>query len=76
MKNPDRFCALRFVTRYGYAIPWLGALFTLLAGFWLAYQLDSNVWAYVAIPAALLAYALIRLLVEVVDLVAETLLPR
>ena len=76
MKNPDRFCAIRFVTRVGYAIPWLGALSILLAGFWLTYQLNVSTWAYVAIPAALLAYALLRLLVEVVDLVAETLLPR
>ena len=76
MKNPDRFYAVRFVTRYGYAIPWLGALFTLLGGFWLAYKLDVSAWAYVAIPAALLAYALMRLMIEVVDLVAETLLPR
>lgn len=76
MKNPDRFSAIRFVTRFGYAIPWLGALSILLAGFWLASQHDVSAWSYLAIPAALLAYALLRLLVEVVDLVAETLLPR
>jgi len=76
VKNPNRFCAIRFVTRFGYAIPWLGALSILLAGFWLTYQLNVSTWAYLAIPAALLAYALLRLLVEVVDLVAETLLPR
>ena len=76
MKNPDRFYAIRLVTRFGYAIPWLGSLSILLVGFWLTYQLNVSTWAYVAIPAALLAYALLRLLVEVVDLVAETLLPR
>ena len=76
MKNPDRFYAIRFVTRFGYAIPWLGALAILLAGFWLTHQLTVSTWAYVAIPTALLAYALLRLLIEVVDLVAETLLPR
>ena len=76
MKNPDRFSAIRFVTRFGYAIPWLGALSILLAGVWLTYRLDVSTWAYAAIPAALLVYAMLRLLVEVVDLVAETLLPR
>ena len=76
MKNPDRFCAIRFVTRFGFAIPWLGALSILLAGFWLTYRLDVSIWAFVAIPAALLAYAILRLLIEVIDLVAETLLPR
>jgi len=76
VKNPDRFCAIRFVTRFGYAIPWLGALSILLTGFWLAYRFDASSWAYLAVPTALLTYSLLRLMVEVVDLVAETLLPR
>jgi len=76
VKNPDRFSAIRLVTRFGYAIPWLGALSILLSGFWFTYRFDTSTWAYIAAPAALLTYALLRLMIEVVDLVAETLLPR
>ncbi|MBN9428802.1 MAG: hypothetical protein J0H09_20070 [Burkholderiales bacterium] len=76
MENPDRFKVIGFVIRRGYVLPWLAALIVLAIGFALSYR-NGDLWcAVLAVPAAAIGWGLVRLAVELVDLVAETLLPR
>ncbi len=75
MENPGRFVALRFVVRWGRLLPWLAALLCLVAG--AVAGGFGTAWGAVAVGViALIAGGITRLAVEVVDLVAETLLPR
>jgi len=76
MKNPDRFCVISIVVRWGYVLPWLTALILLGLCFYRSYVQDSLSWVLLALPIAVLAGGAVRLVVEIVDLVAETLLPR
>lgn len=76
MENPNRFVAIGFVIRFGYLLPWLGAAVLVLAGFGLSYYLATMLWAALGVFAAAAAWAGLRVAVEVIDLVAETLLPR
>jgi len=76
MGNPDRFVAIRFAIRFGYVLSWLGAAACVLAGFGMSYYLGTMLWAVLGVFAAAVAWAGLRLAVEVIDLVSETLLPR
>lgn len=76
MENPDRFKAIGFVLRWGHALPWLAAAIVLAIGFALSYRNGSLLCAMLAVPAAAIGWGVVRLAVEVVDLVSETLLPR
>ncbi len=76
METPNRFVAIRFVTRFGYLLPLLGAAACVLGGFGLSYSLGTTLWAVLGVVAAAVAWAGLRVAVEVIDLVAETLLPR
>ena len=75
MRTPDRFIAIRFVVRWGRVLPWLAALFCLSAGFAVG-CFGTAAGAVAMLVVATLAWGCIRLAIEVVDLVAETLLPR
>lgn len=75
MNAPGRFIAIRFVVRWARALPWLAALCAALAAVgagWFT-TVAASLGAIVAVAAV---WGLVRLGVEVVDLVAETLLPR
>lgn len=76
MKNPDRFVAIRLVVRHGYLVPWLIAGIALLSCGWIAWREASAPWAVAGIALGLVLFVVLRVAVEVVDLVAETLLPR
>ena len=76
MENPNRFLAIGFVTRFGYVLPWLGAAACMLCGLGLSYYLGTLLWTVLGVFAAAVAWACLRVAVEVIDLVAETLLPR
>jgi hypothetical protein len=75
MENPGRFVALRFVVRFGGLLPWLAMLLCLAAGALMGGL--GTAWGAVGVLViAAIAGGITRLAVEVVDLVAETLLPR
>jgi len=75
MENPDRFVVIRFVVRYRRLLPWLAALlafvFVLAGG-----NFESAGGLACAAIDAVIVWGVARLGVEIVDLVAETLLPR
>lgn len=75
MENPGRFVAVRFVVRWGHWLPWLSALLCLAAGM-ASSSFTSMPGALYVLLGAAVAWGLVRLAVELVDLVAETLLPR
>ena len=75
MDNPGRFKAINFVVRWARLLPWFAALLVLAAG--IAFGWFGSPGSGVgALVGAVLAWAVTRLAIEVVDLVAETLLPR
>jgi len=76
VKNPDRFVAIRLVVRHGYLMPWIIAGIALLSCGWIAWREASVPWAVAGIVLGLVLLVVLRVAVEVVDLVAETLLPR
>ncbi len=76
MENPDRYVAIRFVVRWRKLLPLLGAAAPLIAGFFLANATGQSAWAWGGGVLAVVIGAVLLLAVEVVDLVAETLLPR
>ena len=76
MKNPDRFVAIRLVVRHGVLVPWIIAGIALLSCGWFAWREASVPWAVAGIVLSLALFVVLRVAVEVVDLVAETLLPR
>ena len=76
MKDPDRFIAIRLIVRHGVLVPWVVAGIALLSCGWIAWREASTPWAVAGIVLALVLFVVLRVAVEVVDLVAETLLPR
>lgn len=76
VKNPDRFVAIRLVVRHGYLAPWFAALFALLCTGWVVWRDASLACALIGISIAVILFVVVRIAVEVIDLVAETLLPR
>jgi len=76
VKNPDRFVAIRLVVRHGYPMPWIIASIAVLLCGWIAWREASALWAVAGIALGLVLFVVLRVAVEVVDLVAETLLPR
>ena len=76
MKNPDRFIDIRLVVRHGVLVPWIIAGIALLSCGWFAWREASVPWAVAGIVLSLALFVVLRVAVEVVDLVAETLLPR
>lgn len=76
MENPNRFVAIRFVVQRLRVLPWCGAAVPTIAGLALSHWSGHPGWAVAGVVAGVVTGALVRLAVEVVDLVAETLLPR
>ena len=76
MKDPDRFIAIRLIVRHGVLVPWVVAGIALLSCGWIAWREASATWAVAGIVLALVLFVVLRVAVEVVDLVAESLLPR
>lgn len=77
MKNPGRFVVIRFVVRWGRVLPWLAALLCVGVGGVIASSAQSAAPASLCVlVGAAFAWGVTRLVVELVDLVAETLLPR
>lgn len=75
MKDLDRFKAIRFVVRFGYLLPWLAALLAVVV-MWVGGGFAGAGGLACAAIAVALAWGGVRLAVEMVDLVAESLLPR
>ncbi|MBC7437101.1 MAG: hypothetical protein H7332_13670 [Bdellovibrionales bacterium] len=75
MENPGRFIAIRFVVRWGWLFPWVAAVLSLAAGL-AAGCFGTATGAAAVIAVTVLIWGGTRLAAEVVDLVAETLLPR
>ena len=76
MKNPDRFVAIRMVVRHGYLVPWIAACIAMLFCGWIAWRDASALWVALGIALGAALFVVLRVAVEIVDLVAESLLPR
>ena len=76
MDFAKRFYAINLLTRHGHILPWIGAAFFILAGVGLFIMYHSALWLLAGVVIALPAFAVLRLAVEVIDLISETLLPR
>ena len=76
MDYAKRFYAIKLLTRHGHILPWIGAAQFILAGIVLFALYQSPLWLLAGIVLALPAFAVLRLAVEVIDLISETLLPR
>lgn len=75
MPELDYF-AIRSVARWARVIPPCAGLVSLAALLILAWKLDAGAWSIAAVVVSLLAWFGARLLVEIVVVVADTLLPR
>ena len=62
--------------RHGYLAPWIVACIALLSCVWIAWREASAPWAVAGVVLGFVVFVVLRVAVEVVDLVAETLLPR
>jgi hypothetical protein len=62
--------------RWGYLVPWCGVFLVLFASVGLFIFYSNLVWLIVGLILAILTFAILRIAVEVIDLIAETLLPR
>ena len=67
---------IRFVCRHGRKVAFLTALLSLMAALLVAYQLQSMLALLVGALGSLVLGALLRLLAEVIEVVADALLPR
>ena len=76
MDYAKRFYAINLLTRHGHILPGIGAAVFILAGVVLFALYQSALWLLAGIVLALPAFAVLRLAVEVIDLISETLLPR
>lgn len=64
------------IVHHGYRLPWIAACLAVFFFGWLAWRDSSAVWAVLGIAVGVVLFVIVRVAVEVVDLVAETLLPR
>lgn len=74
--SPDRFSTLRFVLRHRSVIVFTLTLVPLLAGAWIWLRSGVIDFAVGGLLLAPLAWLVARVLLELLDVVAETLLPR
>lgn len=75
MSEENSYPALRFMLRYGNALAWVLGLAILAGGFWGTY-LSGNWWcAAGGVIGAPLFFLLFRSYYEVLQIVADTLLP-
>lgn len=72
----ERFAGIRFVLRYRAAINALFGLLPLVAGIYAWMQTTSVGGLVAGVIAAPIAWLVVRVMLEVVDVVAETLIPR
>jgi hypothetical protein len=72
MKN---YPAVRFVARHGHALAVVVALALLLLGLWIGSSGAGWIWGVASIAAGALAYLMLRTFAELVDVVADTLIP-
>jgi hypothetical protein len=76
MDYAKRFFAIHLMIRWGYLVPWCGVFLVLFASVGLFIFYSNLVWLIVGLVLATLTFAILRIAVEVIDLIAETLLPR
>jgi hypothetical protein len=76
MSDTVRWPAIRSLLAWRDRITRGGALLALLAGLWLAWRTGWPELAAVGIAAAVAMHFVLRVAIEVVSLVAETLMPQ
>lgn len=64
------------IVRHGYRLPWIAAFLAVIFFGWLGWRDGSALCAVLGIVIGVVLFVVVRVAVEVVDLVAETLLPR
>jgi hypothetical protein len=76
MSDSVRWPAIRSLLAWRERITWGGALLVLLLGAWLAWRTGWPEIALAAVAAAAAMHFVLRVAIEVVSLVAETLMPQ
>ena len=76
MSKAIRWPAIRALLAWRERITWGGALAVLLVGVWLAWRTGWPELALAGLAAAVAMRFVLRVAIEVVSLVAETLMPR
>lgn len=71
-----RYPAIEFAARFGRRIALVGAILFALASILCALQVGSILSLAIGIPVALVLFGLLRLGAEMIEVVADTLLPR
>jgi 4-hydroxybenzoate polyprenyltransferase len=75
MAANKNYPTIRFVLRYGHAVAMIAGLLIVLFGLWAGATGAGWVHAVALVLAGLLAYLMLRAFAELVDVVADTLLP-
>ncbi len=70
------YFAIRSVVRWAHVIPVCASVPVLAALLLFAWTLDTPAWSAAAVVAALFTWFVARLMVEIVVVIADTLLPR
>ncbi|OUM00133.1 hypothetical protein [Variovorax sp. JS1663] len=76
MSGPNRWPAIRVLLAWRDRVTLGGALCVALLGFWLAWRTGWPELALFGLLLAAAAHAVLRVAIEVVALVAETLMPQ
>jgi hypothetical protein len=76
MSGATRWPAIRALLAWRDRVTLGGALAVALLGFWLAWRTGWPELALVGLVVAIAAHAVLRIAIEVVSLVAETLMPQ
>jgi hypothetical protein len=76
MSAANRWPAIRALLAWRDRVTWGGALAVLLLALWLAWRTGWVEIALVGVAAAVAAHCVLRVAIEVVSLVAETLMPQ
>jgi hypothetical protein len=75
MAEAKSYPAIRFVLRYRNALALLVGAAIMLFGLWCAFTGGGWMWGAIGVAAGLLAFLMLRAFAELVDVVADTLLP-
>jgi hypothetical protein len=76
MSGAARWPAIRMLLAWRDRITWGGAIVVLLVGAWLAWRTGWPEVALAGLVAAVAMHFVLRVAIEVVSLVAETLMPQ
>jgi hypothetical protein len=75
MAAHKNYPTIRFVLRYGHAVAMIAGSLIVLFGLWMGATGAGWVHAVALVLGGLLAYLMLRAFAELVDVVADTLLP-